>query len=243
MIFLNDRFEKAIELGLETVENGGEISRAEDTVERLCHSLGAKKVQVFIIPSLISVTATIDEIEVTSTRRMYKNDLNLGRLEEINNTSRRLCGEKNAEGKINYNYHILIRIFSVMLATGSFAIYFGGNILDAIFSGLAGLAITYIPYGRSSFNIFSRTLIESTIAGIISFLPAIMGINSHPDKIMIGTIMLLIPGMSIGTAMKDMMSGNLIAGILQLTEAIVVAFAIALGFAVAIIIFGSEYIA
>lgn len=240
---MDERFEKAIELGLETVENGGEISRAEDTVERLCLSLGAEKVQVFIIPSLISVTATINGVEITTTRRIYKTDLHLGRLEEINNTSRRLCGEKNAKGKINYNYHILIQILGVMLATGSFAMYFGGSFIDAIFSGIAGLAITYIPYGRSSFNIFSKTLIESTIAGILSFIPAIIGINTHPDKIMIGTIMILIPGMSIGTAMKDMMNGNLIAGILQLTQAIVVAFAIALGFAVAIIIFGSEYIA
>ena len=240
---MDERFKKAIELGLETVENGGEISRAEDTVERLCLSQGAESVQVFIIPSLISVTATIDGKEITSTRRIYKTDLNLGRLEEINNTSRRLCGEKNAEREISYRYPTLLRIFCVMLATGSFCIYFGGNILDALFSGLAGLVITYIPYGRNAFNIFANTLIESTISGIISFIPAIIGINSHPDKIMIGTIMLLIPGMSIGSAMKDMMSGNLIAGILQLTEAIVIAFAITLGFAVAILIFGSEYIA
>ena len=67
--------------------------------------------------------------------------------------------------------------------------------------------------------------------------------ETHPDKIMIGTIMLLIPGMSIGSAMKDMMSGNPIAGILQLTEAVIVAFAIVLGFAVAIIIFGSDALA
>ncbi len=130
-----------------------------------------------------------------------------------------------------------------MLATGAFCIYFGGNITDALFSGIAGIIITYIPYNRNSFNIFSKTLIESTLSGIISFIPSLIGINTHPDKIMIGTIMLLIPGMSIGSAMKDLMSGNLIAGILQLTEAIITALAITIGFAIALIIFGSEYIA
>lgn len=240
---MDERFEKAIELGLETVENGGEISRAEDTVERVCRSFGATDVQVFIIPSLISVTAKINGEEITTTRRIYKTDLNLGKLEEINNTSRRLCGEKNANGKISYNYHELLRILCVILATGSFCMYFGGTALDALFSGIAGLIITYIPYNRSSFNIFAKILIESTVAGIISFIPALLGINTHPDKIMIGTIMLLIPGMSIGSAIKDMMSGNLIAGILQLAQAIVVAFGIALGFAIALLIFGGEYIA
>jgi len=54
-----------------------------------------------------------------------------------------------------------------MLATGAFCIYFGGNITDALFSGIAGIIITYIPYNRNSFNIFSKTLIESTLSGII----------------------------------------------------------------------------
>ena len=53
-----------------------------------------------------------------------------------------------------------------------------------------------------------------------------------------GTIMLLIPGMSVGNAMKDMMSGDLIAGILEITEALVTALAIVLGFAAALIVFG-----
>ena len=130
-----------------------------------------------------------------------------------------------------------------MTATGAFCIYFGGNFYDAVCSGLAGLAITYIPYNRKSFNVFSKTLIEATIAGVLSFIPSLIGMKTHPDKIMIGTIMLLIPGMSIGAAMKDLMSGNLIAGILQLTEAVITALAIALGFAVSLFLFGSEYIA
>lgn len=236
-------FENAVLLGTEIVENGGEISRAEETVERICESIGAENINVFIIPSLISVTATINGKEVTSTRRIYKSDLNLGALEEINSISRKKCSEKTSGSKINYHYNSIFSIFCVILATGAFCIFFGGSLLDALFSGLAGIIINYMPYSKKSFNIFSKTLIEATIAGILSFIPAIIGIGTHPDKIMIGTIMLLIPGMSIGSSMKDMMSGNLIAGILQLIEAIIIAFAIALGFSISLIIFGSDYIA
>lgn len=228
---------------MKTVENGGEISRAEETVFRICKSTGAENINIFIIPSLISVTVLLNDKEITTTRRIYKNDLNLGRLEEINSESRIMCSEKNTSRKINYNYPIIFTVLCVILATGSFCIYFGGTPAEALFSGIAGLMITYIPYNRSSFNIFSRTLIESTISGIISFIPVLLGFNARPDKIMIGTIMLLIPGMSIGSAIRDMMSGDLIAGILQLTEAIIIALAIALGFAVALLIFGSDSIA
>ena len=240
---MNNDFENAVLLGKEIVENGGEISRAEETVERICKSFGAENINVFIIPSLISVTATIDGEEITSTRRIYENDLNLGKLEEINSLSRKICNEKASNSKINYHYNIIFSIFCVMLATGAFCIFFGGTWLDALFSGFAGILINYMPYSKKSFNIFSKTLIEATISGILSFIPSIIGISTHPDKIMIGTIMLLIPGMSIGSSIKDMMSGNLIAGILQLIEAIIIAFAIALGFSISLIIFGSDYIA
>lgn len=240
---MEEKFENAVLLGMKTVENGGEISRAEETVYRLCVALGAENINIFIIPSLISVSATINGNEISVSRRIRKNDLNLGALEEINNTSRKLCGDKIANKKVSYSYNILFSVFSIMLATGAFCIFFGGTLTDAIFSGIAGIIINYLPYSKKHFNIFSRTLIEATTAGILSFIPSMAGITTHPDKIMIGTIMLLIPGMSIGAAMKDLMSENPIAGILQLTEAIIIALAIALGFSVSLIIFGGNYIA
>ncbi len=240
---MKKEFENAILLGTEIVENGGEIARAEETVERICKSFGAENINVFIIPSLISVTATINGEEITSTRRIYKNDLNLGALEKINSESRKKCNEKTSNSKISYHYNIIFSIFCVILATGAFCIFFGGTLLDALFSGLTGIIINYMPYSKKLFNIFSKTLIEATIAGMLSFMPSLIGISTHPDKIMIGTIMLLIPGMSIGASMKDMMSGNLIAGILQLIEAIIIEFAITLGFSISLIIFGSDYLA
>lgn len=189
---MKKEFENAILLGTEIVENGGEIARAEETVERICKSFGAENINVFIIPSLISVTATINGEEITFTRRIYKNDLNLGALEKINSESRKKCNEKTSNSKISYHYNIIFSIFCVILATGAFCIFFGGTLLDALFSGLTGIIINYMPYSKKSFNIFSKTLIEATIAGMLSFMPSLIGISTHPDKIMIGTIMLLI---------------------------------------------------
>ena len=51
------------------------------------------------------------------------------------------------------------------------------------------------------------------------------------DKIIIGNIMLLIPGISLTTALRDMISGDTISGLLGLCEALIRALAIALGFA------------
>ena len=52
-----------------------------------------------------------------------------------------------------------------------------------------------------------------------------------PDKIIIGTIMLLVPGLTVVNSIRDMMKGDLIAGLFELFNSIMSALAIALGVA------------
>lgn len=236
MIYLKKEFEAAIDIAVDIIENGGEISRAEETIERICTANGAEKIHTFIIPPLVSATIFHNGTEKTTTRRIYSSDLNLGRIEELNNTARMMCNEKTIK-RIDYGYNGLLTIFCVLISTGAFCIYFGGTIYDAVISGISGLIITYFPYPKA-FGSFSKTLAQATIAGIISYLPSAAGfIDTHPDKIMIGTIMLLIPGMSVGTSIKDLISGNQISGIIGITNTVITAAAIALGFIIATAIF------
>ena len=58
-------------------------------------------------------------------------------------------------------------------------------------------------------------------------------------NILIGTIMLLVPGLTVGNALRDMIDGDLLAGLLQLAEAVLCALAIALGCAFALWLPGS----
>ncbi|UKI23393.1 MAG: threonine/serine exporter family protein [Anaerotruncus sp.] len=162
----------------------------------------------------------------------------MGRLEELNNISRRICGEAHYGFAIEYSYPCGFRVAATALAVGAFCVYFGGTFADAAFAAIIGNVLGFIKFRKTDFNIFSKTLIQSTAAAFLAFAPKIAGLSVHPDMIMTGTIMLLIPGMSIGGAMQDMMSGNLIAGILQITQAVVIAFAIVLGFAAALAVFG-----
>jgi uncharacterized membrane protein YjjP (DUF1212 family) len=54
------------------------------------------------------------------------------------------------------------------------------------------------------------------------------------DKIIIGSIMLLVPGLSITNAIRDTIAGDLVAGISRGLEAFLVAVAIAVGSGVTI---------
>ena len=58
------------------------------------------------------------------------------------------------------------------------------------------------------------------------------------DKIIISGVMPLVPGVPITNAIRDMMAGQLIAGITKGVEAALTAFAIGAGVGVIFIIFG-----
>ena len=56
------------------------------------------------------------------------------------------------------------------------------------------------------------------------------------DKILIGDIMLLIPGLAMTNAIRNMLGGNTISGLIRLTESLIWAGALAGGFMTAIMI-------
>jgi len=54
----------------------------------------------------------------------------------------------------------------------------------------------------------------------------------------IGNIMLLIPGIAFTTALRDIINGDTLSGLLGLCEAILRALAVAIGFAVVLLLTG-----
>ena len=58
----------------------------------------------------------------------------------------------------------------------------------------------------------------------------------HMDKILIGGIMLLIPGLAMTNAVRNMLVGNTISGAVRLAETLIWAAALAGGFMVAMLI-------
>ena len=76
-------------------------------------------------------------------------------------------------------------------------------------------------------NAFSSGLTAFAVIILCAFLPG----ASH-DKIIIGNIMLLIPGLALTTSLRDIINGDTISGLAGFCEAVIKALAIAAGSAV-----------
>lgn len=227
-------FSLSLDIGEAIIRCGGEIHRAEDTIKRINHAYGSS-CNVFAIPSLI-IAQSKNNIQI---RKIEDEDTDLAELERLNELSRRLCRGCSDEINITQrkSFSEIFRIMAVCTATAAFCIFFRGTWLDALFSALTGLIITYAPYKRIGFALFISNLIDAFVAGISAHIPMLIGLNIHPDKIIIGSIMLLVPGLTVVNAMRDMMNGDLIAGLLELFNSIMSALAIAFGIAGTLLIF------
>lgn len=76
---------------------------------------------------------------------------------------------------------------------------------------------------------FINNFIGAFLASLFSYIFVKLGIGQNLDKIIIGSIMYLVPGVAITNAIRDTMSGDFISGSSRGIEAIFSALAIALG--------------
>ncbi len=224
--------------------SGAEVMRVEDTITRLCNAYGFAKTDVFTITSSIVLTVhTTDSRILTQTRRIRIHDTNLGRVACINEFSRKSCAHPLGIEEFRHSVEELRRfpsyppwarccLYSVISAV--FSVFFGGTAQDALASAISGLLLfaSLRFVSRLRINSILLHMLCSALAALAVIGMVSVGIGNNPDKIIIGNIMLLIPGIALTSSLRDMINGDTISGLLGLSEAVLKALAIAIGFAV-----------
>ena len=239
----NEYLYQVLDIGQYMLQSGGEVSRVEDSIRRLCLAFGAERADVFTITSSIVVTIYSPAFgALTQTRRVSGQQYDLNRLEKLNQLSRRICAEhlslEETRGALKEicqapQYGFAVQIFTYALISASFSLFFGGSALDAVASGLIGVALKCLDQQirRTQANGFLSALICSCLGGLLASLAVRVGLGESVDMISIGNIMLLIPGIPLTNSLRDMFSGNTISGMMRFLEAIIMALVIAFGFA------------
>ncbi len=239
----NEYLFQILEIGQYMLQCGGEVSRVEDSIRRMCIAYGAERADVFSITSSIVVTIHAHRFgSLTQTRRISGQQYDLHRLELLNHLSRRLCTERlsleDTERALDAilsapQYSFGVQLMTYALISASFSLFFGGSVLDAAASGIIGVVLKYLDrmIRKTEANAFLSALLCSCLGGLLSGLAVRTGLGDNMDMISIGNIMLLIPGIALTNSLRDMFSGNTLAGLMRFIEALLLAMTIAFGFA------------
>ena len=225
----------AMTIGEQLLCCGAEVGRVEDTIRRICLAYGASRADVFSITSSIVTTIYGEDFGIcTQTRRVPGMANDLGRLDDLNQLSRFICEFRPKPEEIQrrldvirnkkgYSFRTQILIYAVI--SGSFSVFFGGDLNDMIASK------------RGALNSLLTGLLCCGAGGVLSNLTVLIGLGHHADLISIGNIMLLIPGIAFTNSLRDMFSGDTITGLIRCMESILLALVVGLGFTAANLLF------
>lgn len=229
------------------LESGAETHRVEDTMSRIAAAFGREESHSFSTPTAI-IFSLDGEDSATRLTRISKRSTDLQKVALVNSISRAI---KNKEitlheayvqlkelEKANLAYPIWVQIVAAFMTSGSFTIMFDGQWHDFIWACLAG------GLGFACFLFFDQFLkvkffaefIAALVIGFVTFFMIDVGLGHELDKIVIGAVMPLVPGLLMTNAVRDLISGHLMSALASLADAGLTAMAIGSGVAVALII-------
>ena len=235
-------FQCAMDIGEQMLVSGAEVHRVEESIRRMCQAFGAARTDVFIITSSMVVTVFDKENRsFTQTRRITGSSIDIEKIHHLNNLSRKICRQTMTEEEIRqdldkalhcktYNFWVELACYAVI--AGAFTLFFGGTLTEMLVSLCVGAivrcGILLCDLAVPS-KVFSK-FFSAVVATALAFVAVKLGLIGSVDKIIIGNIMTLIPGIGLTNALRDLFTGDSIAGLLRTIEAVLIALAIAAGY-------------
>ncbi len=237
----------AVEIGDIMLQNGGEIFRVEDTVTRILKANDIEEFDVYVISNGIFASANEDKEDAASViRHVPLGAVNLNKVSELNQLARDVCSEKvsfpeawEVTRRIKeepFGYSNGGTILFAGIGCAAFCCLFGGQWLDCLFAFLVGILEQglLILFQKKHLSRFLTNLCASLFVTFLSILVLWLGFPVLHDKIIIGGIMLLVPGVAFTVAIRDYYNGDHLAGTIHLVDAILTATLIALGVCISI---------
>ncbi|MFZ3172538.1 MAG: threonine/serine exporter family protein [Carboxydocellales bacterium] len=229
------------------LKNGAETYRVEDTVERIGFAAGMCQVEAFATPTVIIVTLVEPGgVSQTKVRRIRDRGISLNKVAAVNEVSRRMARGELSVAQANTMlmdvqrspnaYPFWVHLVAAGVGSGCFTFLFGGNLREIFLAVIAGLVIHWLRLQATNWG-FNR-LFGSFLGGLAAAAIGIFGQTLlqevNADKVIIGAIMTLVPGLAITHAVRDVIYEDLLSGVSRGVEAILVSVAVAAGVSLAL---------
>ncbi len=247
-ITIQEATEISLEIGRILLQSGSTANRVELMMRKVCTVFGFLHTESYVTPTglFLSVQDTQHNI-TTSIKRIDNRRIDLGKITRISHLVHDLeeqfcrdgvCRMSAAEFKRHLKrieaakpYPNWLNIFMGGMTSGCFCLLFGGSWAEFGVAYAVGVLVSWSLrlLGTLQINNFLLNILGAAL--VVSFAKlldmAVPGIKL--DNIIIGGIMLLVPGLSFVNAIRDTMSGDLVSGTARGMEALFIAIAIATG--------------
>lgn len=233
--------EAALQAGHILLENGAEISRVEETIDRICRYFGVESGSAFVLSNGIFVTAGSErERYFAKVQHIPVSGTHLNRVTAVNQLSREIAEGKHSLEDVRRVLEEIKRMpgkrwYTQVLASGigsaAFCCLFGGNWGDTLSALVAGLLL-YLFVLFISVPHLSKIVGNIGGGALVTVVCSVMYLadaGQHLNFMIIGSIMPLVPGVAFTNAIRDMADGDYISGSVRMLDALLVFLSIAIG--------------
>lgn len=238
--------ELSFQMGEVLLKNGAEISRVQETMERVARAYEIDAFDVYVLTNAVFATGVEQGVEhAARLKHVPSTTIHFGRITAVNQLSREIVEGKHT---IEEAFQILeevkalpystlpLAVLACAVGSACFSYLFGGSWRDALIAFLCGTALElYLHWtGKRGLSKFLTNLSASalvTFCGAVFFL---LGVGENMDKIIIGSIIRLVPGVALTTSIRDFFNGDYLSGAIRLLDALLVGGCIAVGVGVVV---------
>lgn len=236
--------ELAMKAGRLLLENGAEIFRVEETMERICRHFRVENPSFFVLSNGIFLTggrqrspesslfARVEHIPVRGAQ--------LDRVVEVNQLSREIEAGRYSLVEARARLDEIERmpgkktgqqILASGVGSACFCLLFGGSFLDSAASFFAGLGLYafVLLFSAPRMSRIIGNVLGGALASAACVLLYQLGLGDDLSHMIIGAIIPLIPGIPFTNGVRDLADGDYISGSVRLLDALLVFLCIATG--------------
>lgn len=235
-----------VNLSREMILSGANLERVHTSIEIICRAYGLKDVSIFLLSTHISLSAYDKEGNYAARQASIKSaGINLERLKNLNQLSYKISDitpsprllEKMLERSLETrDYPGWIILTARIVAMSCLCFMFGGGVIDLIPVGIVTALIHFMLLilentGLDKIVINSLTMFIATIAAIFFVY---LGVGKDLAAVIITISMLVIPGIPLVNAARNLLCGRENNGILQIFKIFIETMALGTGIYVAL---------
>jgi len=182
---------------------------------------------------------------IARMKRIGDHGNDLDAVERFSGLSRRICAQKPAPEEAfvwleqamqqKRSFSMPVYMLAHFITAFGFCFLFGGKLTDALCSGVCALVIALMNKLMQNLgaNLFFSTMATAFPMAFLAYGLQALGLAQNADTVTIGALMLLVPGLLITNAMRDIIYGDTNSGVNRLAQVLLIAIALGLGTAAA----------
>lgn len=244
--------ETAMAAGRILLENGAEISRVEETMERICGHFGVESENFFVLSNGIFTTGSRNsgnaEGQYAKVQHIPVKGAQLDKVVAVNQLSREVTEGRYTIKQIREKLEQIqdmpgksfhVQVLASGVGSACFCYLFGGSLADSAVAFAAGflLYVFVLLTGRSHMSKITKNICGGALVTLICIFSYQMGLGENLSHMIIGSIIPLVPGVPFTNGIRDIADGDYISGAVRLLDAILVFLCVAIGVGVMFIIY------